>query len=499
MMNFMKRALLSTSFKKGRTFLLILVFSAILIFILAGLTIQNAALKAIDNASKSTGATVTLSTNIRNAFTSRDDNSAESNGENSRPEPGSFQVTPVDLDLAEQLADLDNVSSVNYLSTTYAFAESFEPITSSDTSTDETSDTNSFGGMSGGMRGTMAQGDVSIEGISSTDTLSDFSDGTNEIVDGVGLTEEDAGSNSAVIEQNLAEANDLSVGDTIEITSTDEETTIELQIVGIYETTATVDSRMMQFSVMNPSNTIYTSYTVANSLKGDDYANTIDSAVYTLSDPEKTADFVESAESLGLDTETYTLQTNDSTYQQMLQPLNNIGEFAENIIILVTAAGVVILSLIVILMVRERKHEIGVLLSLGEKRTKIVSQFFVEMLIVLIVAIGVSGVSGKYVGNVIGEQLINQQTETATTGEIQQTDGTFDRGSRSGLQGGFQSFRNFGASSTEIAEQIDDLNITVTLDDLFELGGYGLAISFISIVIASVGILRMQPKKILIS
>ncbi len=45
-MNFLKRAFHSTKAKKGRTLLLTFVFSAILVFILAGLTIQSASLTA---------------------------------------------------------------------------------------------------------------------------------------------------------------------------------------------------------------------------------------------------------------------------------------------------------------------------------------------------------------------------------------------------------------------------------------------------------------------
>lgn len=62
-MNFMKRGLQSLWAKKGRSLLLIAVFSAILIFVLAGLTIRSAALVATENAQKSVGATVTLQAN----------------------------------------------------------------------------------------------------------------------------------------------------------------------------------------------------------------------------------------------------------------------------------------------------------------------------------------------------------------------------------------------------------------------------------------------------
>jgi len=60
-------------------------------------------------------------------------------------------------------------------------------------------------------------------------------------------------------------------------------------------------------------------------------------------------------------------------YQQMLQPLNNVSSFAKNIVILVAVAGVIILTLIIMLSIRERKYEIGVLLSLGESRVKVIS------------------------------------------------------------------------------------------------------------------------------
>lgn len=67
-MNFLKRGLQSLWAKKGRSLLLIAVFSAILIFVLAGLTIRSAALVATENAQKSVGATVTLQANREQAF-----------------------------------------------------------------------------------------------------------------------------------------------------------------------------------------------------------------------------------------------------------------------------------------------------------------------------------------------------------------------------------------------------------------------------------------------
>lgn len=101
-MNFMKRGLQSLWAKKGRSLILIAVFSAILIFVLAGLTIKSAADTATDTAKKSVGATVTLSTNREQMFKKDSDSDDANNETTSRPDPGSFQMTPVNLADAEK-------------------------------------------------------------------------------------------------------------------------------------------------------------------------------------------------------------------------------------------------------------------------------------------------------------------------------------------------------------------------------------------------------------
>jgi len=54
-----------------------------------------------------------------------------------------------------------------------------------------------------------------------------------------------------------------------------------------------------------------------------------------------------------------------------------------------------------------------------------------------------------------------------------------------------------GSGSTSTSSDTDiDVNLSVT--EMVELGGFGLAIMFLSVLIASGGILRLQPKKVLI-
>ncbi|MDK1716003.1 ABC transporter permease [Dellaglioa algida] len=485
-MNFFKRALLNIKAKKGRTFLLILVMSAIMLFVLAGLIIQNAATTAANDAKKSAGATVTLAANRDKAFSDM----KASTSTKSKP---SLNLAGVEVSTAKKIGVLSNVKSYSLTTSTTANASSFDAITTSDSNQ---------GGMGGKeMKSAASTGDLTISGVSST--ASALSSNGAKITKGRGLTASDLNTKNVVIETELASTNKISTGDTITMKSTNG-TKYKVKVVGIYKASSISSANVGGPSANDPSNTIYTAYTFANTLKGSKYKGTVDSVVYTLSNPAKSADFTKAAKKL-INTSKFSMSTNDSTYQSMLTPLNNVKSFAQKIVLLVAVAGTIILALIVILMIRERRYEIGVLLSLGEKRWKVIAQFFVEMVMVLIVSLVVAGVGGKFVGNVIGDQLISQQTTTATISSTSSDmqggpGGNAEGGALSGTKGGPGGSAPSGTmGQVTKSEKLKNLSTTVSVKDLVELGGMGLVIIFISIMLASFGILRLEPKKILIS
>lgn len=163
------------------------------------------------------------------------------------------------------------------------------------------------------------------------------------------------------------------------------------------------------------------------------------------------------------------------------------------------------MALIVILMIRERRHEIGVLLSLGESRWKIIGQFFAEMVIVLVVAIGIAGIGGKFVGDKLGDQLVSQQSSSTAATISAPGDKSIQMSGKAGGSGGPGSSgavkgggEPSSTGSTSASTQQTDLDVSVSMLNMVELGGFGLAIMFLSTMIASGGILRLQPKKVLI-
>ncbi|MEC1023361.1 ABC transporter permease [Bacillus paralicheniformis] len=475
-MNFFKRAFWSMKAKKGKTLLQLFVFTMICVLVLTGITIQSAAVKSSELAREQLGGSVTLKVDREKMMKEQ-----QESGERKR-----FESTPVSVKSAEKLASLDYVKSYNYISSTSALADNFDPIESGDeNSTDSNSEqpAGPGGNEQGGRQ--MMQADVSIEGVTSTALVDEFSDGTSKITEGRALTKDDVNKKVAVIEETLAEENDLKVGDTIKVkASSDEATTIKLKIVGIYQTTSSGDNQAQNFAFLNPYNKIYTPYTAASALKGDDYQNAIDEAVYNIDDASNIDAFIAAAKKTGIDLDTFTLDANDQLYQQMVGPIENVASFSKNVVYLVTIAGAVIHGLIVMMSIRERKYEMGVLMAIGEKRWKLVGQFLTEILMIAVLAIGISALTGSLIAGQIGNQLLSQQIEQTSTSQ--------SAGGMIGPSGG-----GFFGQRTAQVSAIDQLDIQVSFGDLMALGGIGLLIALFATLLPSISVLRLHPKTIL--
>ncbi|MCE0738746.1 putative ABC transport system permease protein [Bacillus subtilis] len=482
-MNFIKRAFWNMKAKKGKTLLQLFVFTVICVFVLSGLTIQSAAQKSSELARQELGGSVTLQVDRQKQMEKQQDSG----------EKRSFESTPIKVSDANKLAALDHVKSYNYTTSASANAGNFDAIESSSSSDSSSSSSssnnkNSQGGGQGGPQ--MVQADLSIEGVISTALVDDFSDGDSKITDGRAITKSDVGKKVTVINETLAEENDLSVGDSITIESaTDEDTTVKLKIVGIYKTTSSGDDQAQNFSFLNPYNKLYTPYTATAALKGDDYKNTIDSAVYYMDDAKNIDAFVKAAKKTSIDFDTFTLNTNDQLYQQMVGPIENVASFSKNVVYLVSVAGAVILGLIVMMSIRERKYEMGVLMAIGEKRWKLIGQFLTEILIVAVIAIGIASLTGNLVANQLGNQLLSQQISSST--DSTQTASGQMPGGGGGMGGGM-----FGHSSANV-DVIDSLNVAVSMNDMLVLGGIGIFIAIIATLLPSISVLRLHPKTIL--
>ncbi|GBG96304.1 ABC transporter permease [Lactococcus termiticola] len=496
-MDFIRRAWLFTKAKISRSILLIIAFSAILIFVLSGLIINSAANSSIANAKKAAGATVSLSVNMQNIIKKAQETASSSSSSDQNTSEGrhfGISLPTISASTAQKIANLDNVKSYSFTYNASANANSGITKVSDGNSSSSAQGAGGPAGGAGQMPG-QSQGDFTITGTNDLLDNSSFSS-SYKITLGRAIKASDEGTNNVVIESTLASQNNLKVGSTFELKDTNSKT-YKMTVVGIYTTTSSSTENSISYI-----NNIYTALSVANSMKAT--SGQISTATYNMTDPAKADSFVTSANKLVNDSN-FNVSKNDQAYQNVKSSLDNVASFAKNIVLLVAIAGAIILALIVMLMVRERRFEIGVLMSLGESKLKIVAQFFTELFMVMIVSVLIASAAGNVVGNVVGQQLLKQETTQTTSNNSQggQAPGApGGQGGQAGSEagGGFArragSAIGFGRSAAE-TKALEKLNVKTSYTEVLLLLAIAVAITLIAVGLASIGILRLNPKQVL--
>ncbi|MCS4473314.1 ABC transporter permease [Clostridium botulinum] len=483
-MNFLKRAMLSISKKKIKSLILFVVFLVIANMVLVGLSIQTATKKSTELAREKLGSDVTLKINEQKFMEQRRNNKEE--GSSSRPS--------LTTDIADTLKDNEHVTQYNYISSSFGLAKNFENVKNEDSSDDTNSEEKPKGMFKMGGSDVTTMPEISFSGTIATNLLSDFKNGDSKITEGRGITKDDAGKNVAVIEKNLAKENSLKVGSKIQVASLDENTTLELEVVGIYEVNSdenTNDNRNMDF--LNPYNKIYMPYDVVSKVSTGDSTDSknITSAVYFMDNADNIESFKEYAKNKKIDLETYTLDANDQLYTQMVGPIENVGSFSKTLVATVSIAGAMILVLIIALSLKDRKYEIGVLLSLGESKFKVISQLIVEVLLVASIAFATSAFTGNLAANKIGDTLLANEIEVTESSSAQENQNFGGRGTMAVGPGRMNS------NVTKNADVVKEMDVSVTSKDLEKLAGIGLLIVIASAAIPTISVLRFSPKTIL--
>ena len=342
--------------------------------------------------------------------------------------------------------------------------------------------------------------DFTLQGYSSIDSMSEFIDGTysmSEIVD-------DAwdiafNGNYVFINEELADYNELELNDKI-ILEDEDENTYEFEIIGIFEDNDTSNaSPMSMFS--NSVNTI-----VINAEALENITNENDDIIGTVN-PTFIIDEYKNLEKLqdefyekGLD-ETYILESNEEIATAGVSSIKNIKGFSLTFLIITLVIGGIVLFVINMINIRERKYEIGVLRTIGVSKMKLTSQFVLELLIValvtLLVGAGIGAISSKGVSNMLlaseisssEEQMNEMQNNFGGPGGML---GGMPSGKPSSMPGGFNNI-----SGVPSIQAYDSVDAVVNIKVLLELLGIGLSLVIISSLSAMISIQRFSPLTIL--
>ena len=539
---------------KGRNILIGIIALVIAISACIGLSIRQASENAKTTALEGLSITATISYDRANAM-----------GQMGGGRPGGFgggggggfdrdqfanmmgSASSLTLEEYQKYAEASTVQDFYYTLTAYFNgSENFSPVS------DETEDSESDGelngsleeensgrpsrfpgGMGGMMGGMFSSGDFSIIGYSSDSSMATFINGNASIVDG-SMFEQGTSELICVISEELAMYNELAVGDTIIITNPSLETeTYTLTVSGIYTSSENNDFSMSMFGAsQDPANRIYMSaaalQTVLDASKEasttvtDDYGREREtkitgtlSATYSFADTESYYAFETEVRSLGL-SEDYKVSSSDiSAYENSLAPLDTLSTMAGWFLIVILIIGGVILVVLNIFNVRERKYEVGVLTAMGMKKWKVAAQFMCEILVVTMIAVilgaGIGAVSSVPVTNaLLAGQVESQNSQQSQMeqnfGRPGDFGGGFPGGNMGGMPGGMPSDfpddigggkNPFGGMFEGAANYITEVDSAMNLTVVFQMIGVGLLLTLVASAASVLFIMRYDPLKIL--
>ena len=453
-------------------------------------------------------------------------------------------ATSLTLEEYQTYAEAESVQDFYYtLTAAFNGNDNLEPVT--DETEDEESESNSeFGGFGGGMgfpggdrggKGMFSSSDFSVIGYSSDNSMTAFIDGTASVLDGGTMFEEGTTEKECVISEELAIFNDLAVDDTIVLTNPSVETeTYELKIVGLYTSSSNNDFSMSMFgksqdpanqiymsaaalqTILNASDEVSTTITDENTGRESDSAITGSiSATYVFANTEKYYAFESEVRTLGLD-DSYTVSSPDlAAFENSLTPLNTLSTMAGWFLVVILIIGAIILVVLNIFNVRERKYEVGVLTAMGMKKWKVAAQFMCEILVVTMIAViigaGIGAVSSVPVTNALLEgQIESQSNQQSQMEENFGRPGDFSGGMPNGNMDAMPSGRpsdmpdNIGSGKNPFENMfnsaenyITEVNSAMNLTVVFQMLGVGLLLTLIASLASVLFIMRYDPLKIL--
>jgi putative ABC transport system permease protein len=183
---------------------------------------------------------------------------------------------------------------------------------------------------------------------------------------------------------------------------------------------------------------------------------------------------------------------------EAIQPLNGIKNVSLYSLIGAVAAGGVIILMTMIMIVRERKREIGVIKAIGGSNVRIMFQFMAEALTLTVLGAVIGLLIGVVGGNPVTKTLVsNSTTSTSTSGAV--SIGTAGSGVTAGggaVRGG-GGVRSFFSGQNSTISNVRDIHAEVGWSILLYGFGAAILIALIGSAIAAGLIAKIRPSEVM--
>ena len=468
----LKNAFISITRNKGRNILMGIIILIIACACTVTLAIKNTASDLITSYEEAYDKTATISFNRENMMKNFDMGKEDSR---SLAKENFENMASYTVDDVTKYADSKYVSSYYY---TYSVGLNGNNIDKANMDNDK-----DFGNRKGNP---LKNYDFTLTGYDKFEAMNEFISGTytmSEVADNAWDIAFDG--NYVFINEELANYNDLSLTDKIKLED-DDDNVYEFEIIGIFKEKE--DNEVSMFS--SSANNIITNAQAVSTItsKNEDVEGSINPTfiIKSYDDAEK---FQEELYGKGLD-ENFIIQTNEDQVAESLASVSNVNSFATTFLIITLIIGGVVLLVINMINIRERKYEIGVLRTIGISKLKLTLQFVSELLMVSLVFLIIGCLIGSFSAKGISNSLL--------ASEINSSNNNQEEISRN-FGGNMDKNPNFGhmKRGIPVVQAYDSIDAVVDMKVLLEMFGIGISLVLVSSVSSMISIQRFSPLTIL--
>lgn len=322
--------------------------------------------------------------------------------------------------------------------------------------------------------GESRSGPVTVNGVSANENAQGEE---YNVIDGRALDDEDT--YSALLGTDLADKNDVGVGDTFTAYDT------TFTVVGLFDSGTAFDNTGMAI----PIDTL-------RDLSGSDGASTAVAHVDDIENLEPTATAIKNA--LGDDVDV-TLPDQDT--QTAIDGLASVERISLIAFLAALACSVAVVVLTMLMIVRERRREIGVLKAIGGSNRGVITQFVTEAVVLVVIgsALGL-GLALAASDSTTGALVSSNVSDDGGSGQADEAGGARILGGGGPPPGGPGVMRS-GPGGPDESESASDIVGTITTSIGLDTLGFGL-LGAVGIAIAGSAvpawlIARIRPAEIL--
>lgn len=261
---------------------------------------------------------------------------------------------------------------------------------------------------------------VSFEATNNTKRNILFSSRVFTIKEGKNIEENDK--NSIIVHEEFAKQNNLKLGDEVNLELLDIEESGKIKshkfkIIGIFsgKKQETYTGLSSDFS----ENMVFVDYSTSQEILNKSENNKIANKISMYSSSAESTDLaLNKLKELKIDESKYFVQKDSNAFEESLESVSGIKHMIKIMTYSIMLGGIIVLSLILILWLRERIYEIGIFLSIGTSKIQIIMQFIFELIFISIPSIISSLFLGNVLIKVIAGGLINSENSMISGGNL---------------------------------------------------------------------------------